>query len=78
MLFRDNAIKAAYTRTPPGPCVSGQSLGSGYAWGGDWYTYPGVLFMFGQMEGRVSPYGGRTSFPTTSPTVSPHDLSYNG
>ena len=57
--YRDNYISSMYTRTgagmpdyPADPAISGQHL----AWTGDCGTYPGLLFMYGQLEGIVDPY----------------------
>ena len=68
-LFYQNAyIKSIYMRTAPGaPGYPANPGGGGTeARGGEWGIYPGVLFMFGDMEGKVSPYpiiGADTSPP---------------
>jgi hypothetical protein len=50
LFHNDDAVEWAYTR-PMGP-----NTGADYdAWGGDWGTYPGIRFMFGQLEGIVNP-----------------------
>jgi hypothetical protein len=50
--YKDTIVKTSYTRPLPT-----KPAGGGYdPWGGDWGTYPGIRFMFGQMEGLVSPY----------------------
>jgi hypothetical protein len=52
LYYKDEAVKMSYTRPMPA-----KPAGGGYdPWGGDWGTYPGVRFMFGQMEGLASPY----------------------
>lgn len=59
--YKDNNIKAMYMRQGPGitpywtyPQVNGKHL----VWTGDWGIYPGLLFMYGQMEDKVNPYPG--------------------
>jgi hypothetical protein len=57
LYYRDPAVKQAYQRlTPPNPNSGGYD-----PWGGDWGNLPGVRFMFGQMEDKVSPYPSKTS-----------------
>ena len=76
VFFQDNTYKSAYMRTLAGaPPYPASPAASGYAWGGEWYTYPAVLFMFGQMEGRVSPYGGTSTPPSTPPPSPPKTAS---
>jgi hypothetical protein len=65
--YNDPLLKESYTRRLPS-----RPLNGGYdPWGGDWGTYPGIRFMFGQMEGLVSPYtlnsppNSQTSVPNT-------------
>jgi hypothetical protein len=76
LFHNDDAVKWAYTR-PMGP-----NTGADYdAWGGDWGTYPGIRFMFGQLEGIVNPYS--LSTPTPTPSASPSvsisvDSSFSG
>ena len=36
--------------------LNNPSTGGWDAWTGEWGVYPGVLFMFGQLEGKVRPY----------------------
>jgi hypothetical protein len=67
LYYKDPIVKTSYTRPLPAKPNSG-----GYdPWGGDWGTYPGIRFMFGQMEGLVSPYtlnsppNSSTSVPNT-------------
>jgi hypothetical protein len=58
--YRDPYIKATYMRTGPGtipyPPLSLIQNGT-LDYQGKAGMYPGVLFMFGQTEGRVNPYG---------------------
>jgi hypothetical protein len=66
VFYRDQHIQDNYMRTasniPSYP--SNPSLGE-FAWGGNWGSYPGLLFMFGQMENKVWPYPkpGRQELP---------------
>jgi hypothetical protein len=71
LYYRDAAYTRAYTRQvtgaptyPANPVTNNDA----YAWGGDWWTYPGVLFMFGQMEGKVSPYPGGPAVSLSAPS----------
>lgn len=66
--WKSNFIKRRYTRTEPGtvpypndnpsatPYQDLHGAGSMAPWHGGFGSYPGVLFMFGQMDGRVYPY----------------------
>lgn len=58
--WRQDYIRRSYMRTqqgaPPYPADPSQSQGNPE--GGDWGTYPGMLFMFGQPGNRVAPYPG--------------------
>jgi hypothetical protein len=55
LYYKDATVKQAYTRPLPQKPKNG-----GYdPWGGDWGTYPGIRFMFGQLEGTVWPYPPR-------------------
>ncbi len=59
--YRDEYIHGMYTRTGEGmPSYPEDpaSIGSHPVWTGWGGVFPGTLFMFGQMEGRVWPYGG--------------------
>jgi hypothetical protein len=63
LYYRDAIVKKAYSRPLPQKPDSG-----GYdIWGGDWGTYPGIRFMFGQLEGVVWPYPGRQPPPSSLP-----------
>jgi hypothetical protein len=59
--YKDKAIQAMYMRKGQGltPYWS-RPVGQGKhpVWTGDWGIFPGVLFMFGQMEDKVNPYPG--------------------
>lgn len=59
LYFQDTWFNQAYRRltggiTPQYPVSPG--TGGYSAWGGEYGIYPGVLFMFGQLEGVVDPY----------------------
>lgn len=62
--WKDDYFKSVYLRKV-GPAYPDKNLaGCGsvsWPWGGAGAVYPGVLFMFGQMEGKVWPYGGSSS-----------------
>ena len=65
--FQDTFIKQAYTRTHANsvPYPSNPIAGPP-PWMGENAVFPAVLFMFGQMEGKVWPYPG-TSTPLNAP-----------
>ena len=70
--YKDALTTRSYTRSTP----TNPSNGGYDAWGGDWGNLPGVRFMFGQMEGKVSPYtGGAVSSPSPSSIESPTNLT---
>jgi regulation of enolase protein 1 (concanavalin A-like superfamily) len=57
--YRESYLRGAYTRSGPG--MGGYpsrpaSIGPHPAWTGEGGIFPGVLFMYGQMEGEVWPY----------------------
>ncbi|MDO1451346.1 T9SS type A sorting domain-containing protein [Rhodocytophaga aerolata] len=61
--WKSNLVKDIYTRNAAGttPYPDGQinkvgGVGATEPWHGGFGSYPGVLFMFGQMEGRAYPY----------------------
>jgi hypothetical protein len=63
LYYQNSYIKSIYMRTASGaPAYPANPVSGGYCvYCGEWGALPGVLFMFGQMEGKVSPYGGTTS-----------------
>lgn len=74
--YRLKDVESVYTR----PMPSINQSGSNYdIWGGDWGTYPGVLFMFGQLEGQVWPYPLSPPPPDTTkrPPLAPQGLRIN-
>jgi hypothetical protein len=56
--FRDPYVTSIYMRSRPGtpPLPSNPQNEQGWITGGDHGIYPGVNFMFAQMEGKVWPY----------------------
>jgi hypothetical protein len=60
LFFRDSYIKTHYMRTwsgaPDYPTTPPVGVSN---WGGAHGALPGLLFMFGQMEGKVQPYPGK-------------------
>ena len=57
--YKDSILRSIYRHELPGmpPYPSEPLGGPGYeVWNGDAGIYPGVLFMFGDMEGQVWPY----------------------
>ena len=73
IFYQDSHIKHVYMRTAPNtpPYPAKPETGGYEPWGGDQGIYPDVLFMFGQMEGKVWPY------PTTKVLVkSPENLRF--
>src|SRR5262249_16031368 len=71
--YQNNYIKSIYMRTAsgaPGYPVSPWT-GGYYAYGSSWGNLPGVFFMFGQMEGKVSPYSATSPSPMPTPTPTP-------
>jgi hypothetical protein len=79
LYFQNTYLKSIYMRTAPGqngytvPGYPSSPAGSYYPWGGAWGVLPGVLFMWGQMEGKVRPYptGVDLSPPTNLRIVTP-------
>jgi hypothetical protein len=71
IFFKDAFIKQAYTRTHPNS-IPYPSSPAYYGWPpytGEMGIFPGVMFMFGQMEGLVDPYsGGATKVPPAAPS----------
>lgn len=79
--YKDDYLKGLYQQTLPGMPVKGyykNPASNGpyitYEGGGAWY--PGILFMFGQMEGKVWPYDNSHSGTGKAP-LSPTDLTVN-
>lgn len=59
LYFQNKEIQANYLRKAPGtrpyPAWP-RSIGPNKSWGGQAHIYPGMLFMFGKLEGLVKPY----------------------
>jgi hypothetical protein len=74
IFYKDAFVRSIYTRSASGapayPATPSNS-GEGSAWGGEWNIYPGVLFMFGMMEGKVFPYSISISSAASSPPNAP-------
>jgi hypothetical protein len=70
LYYKDPTVKSMYTRTAAGaPPYPAYPDALSYSWGGENGVYPGVLFMFGQMEGVVWPYpGGPSGSLLTAPS----------
>jgi hypothetical protein len=68
LYYEDNFVRQAYTRTHANsiPYPSSPSTAP-VPWMGENAVFPGILFMFGQMEGKVRPYPG-TDTSLESPT----------
>jgi hypothetical protein len=59
LYYKSDYIKLHYTRTRTGlPAYPKDPAGGQGWWGGTDNIFPGMLFMFGQMEGKVWPYPG--------------------
>jgi hypothetical protein len=72
LYFRDNFVKQAYTRTHANSIPYGSNAISGPpVWMGDNGIFPGVLFMFGQMEDNAAnPFlGGSGTSPIPAPNA---------
>jgi hypothetical protein len=68
VFFKDNNIKSIYMRTKTGtPPYPASPAGNPFIWGGNHGMFPGLLFMFGQMEGKVWPYPSSNSSVVPSP-----------
>jgi hypothetical protein len=63
LYYQDATVKKAYSR----PLPTRPKHADYDPWGGDWGTYPGIRFMFGQLEGKVWPY------PVPPPALSTAD-----
>jgi hypothetical protein len=69
--WNDNAIKTGYMRQSPYaayPTSPNGPGGCGSTYEGPWCILPGVLFMWGQMEGKVTPY------PSSKELLTPKNL----
>ena len=66
VFYKDNYLKSIYMRTASGaPAYPYRVASAGFSvYGGEQGIYPGILFMFGQMEGKVWPYANSGSTPT--------------
>jgi hypothetical protein len=69
VFWQDPTFKTTYLT--PGPKNRGSATvvrEPDFSWMGPGWAYPGQLFMFGQMEGRVWPYPGGTVIVPAEPT----------
>ena len=77
--WKDSTIQSTYTRTRSGtfayPSSPTGCCGQPGWWSAGSNFYPGTLFMFGQMEGKVSPYGTGGSPPPPSPPAAPSGVA---
>lgn len=65
--YKDSYIKSTYTKAyVSSPATSGPLP----VWGGTGGLFPGKLFMYGQLEGKVNPYSTTAAIVNTTPTVS--------
>jgi hypothetical protein len=67
IFYKDPYLSENYLRKYNGrkPYPEGKKLatmGPHQPWSGTWGNYPGVLFMFGQMEGKVWPYPTKDNY----------------
>jgi hypothetical protein len=80
--YKDNYIKNTYLRKNAGTRqypYQQASAGPTSAWSGAGGIYPGKLFMFGQMEGKVWPYyTGSGTPPTYAPTPASNPTNHGG
>ena len=77
LYYKSAYIKSAYLRTAPGkngyttPPYPADVAGFGSCvYCGEWGIYPGILFMYGQMENLVNPYGTTSNPPQPPPSPS--------
>jgi hypothetical protein len=79
--YKDREIKSMYMRQGAGMTAywsNPTSQGKHLVWTGDWGIFPGLLFMFGQMEDKVNPYpGSATPIAITPEPVSPAPSTVN-
>jgi hypothetical protein len=59
--IKDNYLRKAKNRDPYPKPEKTATMGPHIPWSGLWAVYPGVLFMFGQMENKVWPYSKEKS-----------------
>lgn len=66
LYYRDPYLQSIYLRTAPNshPYPANPSTGGWFGWTGCCGIYPGVPFMFGQMQGKVWPYPKTTTDDT--------------
>lgn len=72
--WKDEYFKSVYLRKVGPPYADKNLSGCGsvsWPWSGAGAVYPGVLFMFGQMEGKVWPYHGKKSEACDNAPVAP-------
>lgn len=55
MFYRSERLADVYTRTAPGTRAYPSKTEN--FWSGEWFIYPGVLFMWGQLENEIDVYG---------------------
>ncbi|QHT67259.1 T9SS type A sorting domain-containing protein [Rhodocytophaga rosea] len=72
LYFKDSYIKDSYLRRAPGTRAyptpgSAASAGKHKPYGGAWDVFPGVMLMYGQMEGKVWPYPRTSSTSEDAP-----------
>lgn len=70
--------KSIYLRTATGapPYPSGGGATGGWTpFTGEWGIYPGVLFMYGQMEGKVWPYSKTSQIPIVNLAADPATIA---
>ncbi|QHT71624.1 T9SS type B sorting domain-containing protein [Rhodocytophaga rosea] len=75
LYFKDSYIKDSYLRRAPGTRAypspgNAASAGKHKPYGGAWDVFPGVMLMYGQMDGKVWPYPGSVINPTISIAIS--------
>jgi len=78
LFYQNNYIKGVYMRTGPGTIpypATPNPNGAFDAWTGHSGQYPGALFMFGQMEGKVWPYLTEGSLPTINFAANPDTIA---
>jgi hypothetical protein len=71
VFYKDTLVRQLCQRSAP----ANPSNGGYNPWGGDWGNLPGVRFMFGQMENKVSPHSNGTVSSSPAAIVPPTNLS---